>query len=85
MRVPRLPATLAFVGAIRGCGLGWFDQVGGRGLGGVRGIFAGFGQLTLQLGNRSLKRVKLGLECTQLSPQALAFVTGSRWVGFLTK
>ena len=56
--------------------LGGLDDVGGRGLGGSRGVLARSGQLLLETSHGSLQRLQLGALLLQLRLQTLAFATG---------
>jgi hypothetical protein len=76
-RMPRLSAWLAFglaVGRGRGRGL---DEVGGRRLGGGRGILPSARQLFLEVRDRRREECHLRLQGSQLLPQPLAFNTRS--------
>jgi hypothetical protein len=77
-RMAGLAAAPAFAGAVGRRGLGRLNQIGGRRLGGGRGIFAGLRQLFLELDHRGLQGVEAGLQLVQLRSQALTARTGGR-------
>src|SRR5205823_3267445 len=55
----------------------WLDDVGGRRLGGSRGVLAGGGELLLEASHGGLQLLQLSTLLLQLRLQALALGTGS--------